>query len=189
VILVHSAFYPTKNLGALGDAGALCTNNDILADKIKALRNYGSHKKYYFKYRGTNSRLDEIQAAFLRVKLTYLDKITNHKRSLSEIYHNELDSSYIKPVRHDDFFDVYHIYNIRTKNRDKLKQVLLANGVKTEIHYPLSPNNQEAMKGIIDRYNTPISEEIHNTTLSLPISFCHSKDDIRKVCRILNSLI
>ena len=97
-----------------------------------------------------------------------------------------MESCIKKPVVDKDFFDVYHIFNIRHKNRDSLRQYLLDNEIKTEIHYPISPNNQKAMKGVIDKYKCPISEEIHNTTLSLPISAFHTKDDVKKVSEVLN---
>lgn len=183
------SFYPTKNLGALGDAGLVCTNNSELAEKIRVLRNYGSQKKYYNKYIGINSRLDEIQAAFLRIKLKYLDDINIHKRNLAEIYFDNLDLRYILPMKDKDYFDVFHIFNIRTEKRDQLKKFLKENGVGTDIHYPLAPNKQAAMKGILDDVETPIAEEIHKTTLSLPISFCHTKEDILEICKHINTFI
>ncbi len=182
----HS-FYPTKNLGALGDAGAVTTNNKELADKIKIFRNYGSEIKYYNEVVGVNSRLDELQAALLLVKLKYIDKITTHKQELASIYLKELKSDFIKPQVHADYFDVYHIFNIRHSKRDVIKEYLLKNNIKTEIHYPVAPNKQKAMLGIIDNQPTPIAEEIHQTTLSLPISYFHTKEDIYKVIEVLNS--
>lgn len=182
------SFYPTKNLGALGDAGAITTDDDLLARMFRSLRNYGSNVKYYNDELGYNSRLDEIQAAFLSTKLQILDDITSHKRELAKIYLENLDDRFIKPIVHDDYFDVYHIFNIRYSKRDELKEYLLQNGIKTEIHYPLAPHNQKAMLGIIEgKY--PISEEIHNTTLSLPISYFHTQKDILDVCKITNSFL
>lgn len=181
------SFYPTKNLGALGDAGAITTNNKDLAEKIRALRNYGSFIKYQNKYVGTNSRLDEFQAAFLRVKLHHLDEINNHKNKLAKIYFDELkDTELVLPQISKNYYSVYHIFNVRTEKRNELKQYLLNNKIKSDIHYPISPNKQEAMKGILDGFITPISEEIHNTTLSLPISYALSEEDIFEVCRIIN---
>ncbi len=180
------SFYPTKNLGALGDAGAITTNSNKLASKFKSLRNYGSAVKYYNDDLGYNSRLDEIQAGFLSIKLEVLDEITNHKRELARVYLENLDDRFIKPIVNNDYFDVYHIFNIRHKNRDELKEYLLQNDIKTEIHYPLAPHKQKAMQGII-KGEYPISEEIHNTTLSLPISYFHTKDDINKVVEVINS--
>ena len=182
----HS-FYPTKNLGALGDAGAITTNSLELADKIKVLRNYGSEVRYYNEVVGVNSRLDELQAALLLVKLKYMEQITTHKRELANIYLKELKSDFIKPQVNSDYFDVYHIFNIRHPKRDALREYLLKNEIKTEIHYPVAPNKQKAMKGIIDNQLTPIAEEIHQTTLSLPISFFHSKETIYKIVETMNS--
>jgi dTDP-4-amino-4,6-dideoxygalactose transaminase len=179
------SFYPTKNLGALGDAGAITCDDKEYQMKIKSLRNYGSHKKYYNDDLGYNSRLDEIQAGFLSIKLEILDDITNHKRELAKLYLENLDNKFIKPVVEENYFDVYHIFNIRHKNRDELKKHLLDNGVKTEIHYPLAPNKQKSMKEYIQG-EYPISQEIHNTTLSLPISYFHTKEDILKVIKITN---
>lgn len=179
------SFYPTKNLGGLGDGGAIATNDFFFYEKLQALRNYGSKVKYYNDYIGYNSRLDELQAAFLRVKLKYLDEINEHKRKLAQIYFDCLDEKFIKPVRHVDYYDVYHIYNIRHPKRDLLRKYLLENNVKTEIHYPVPPHRQKALKGIIEG-EYPISEEIHNTTLSLPISYCHKVEDIYEVCNVLN---
>jgi dTDP-4-amino-4,6-dideoxygalactose transaminase len=181
----HS-FYPTKNLGALGDAGAITTSNEELANKVKVLRNYGSKVKYYNDVVGYNSRLDELQAALLLVKLKYLNNINDHKRKLAEIYNSELKADFIKPQVSKDHFDVYHIYSIRHPKRDELKDFLLKNEIKTEIHYPVTPVKQMAMKGIIDHQRTPIAEEIHNTTLSLPISYYHSEADVKKVVEVLN---
>jgi dTDP-4-amino-4,6-dideoxygalactose transaminase len=180
------SFYPTKNLGALGDGGALITNNEFLDKKIRILRNYGSTKKYHNEIIGYNSRLDEIQAAFLNVKLKYLDKINSHKRKLAELYHHGLKNEFIKPMVDKDYYDACHIFNIRHTKRDILREFLLKNEIKTEIHYPVSPNKQIAMKGIIDHYFCPISEEIHSTTLSLPISFSHTEDDILNIIDIIN---
>ena len=179
------SFYPTKNLGALGDAGAITTNDENLAKIFRSLRNYGSAIKYYNDELGYNSRLDEIQAGFLSAKLEILDEITNHKRELAKIYIENLDDRFIKPVVDRDYFDVYHIFNVRHKNRDELKNYLLKNEVKTEIHYPLPPHRQKSMQGIIEG-QYPISEEIHNTTLSLPISYFHKEEDILKICDIMN---
>jgi len=180
------SFYPSKNLGALGDAGAITTDDEYLNKKIKSLRNYGSSTKYYNNDLGYNSRLDELQAGFLSAKLKILDAINNHKRKLAKVYIENLNDKFIKPIVHQDFYDVYHIFNIRCDKRDKLRDYLLENGIKTGLHYPIPPSKQKAMKGLIgDDY--PITEEIHNTTLSLPISYFHTKKDCLKVCKIMNS--
>jgi len=181
----HS-FYPTKNLGALADAGMVTCNEELLREKIFSLRNYGSKIKYQNEYIGYNSRLDEIQAAFLSIKLKKLDEINSHKRKLATLYHEGLKEDFIKPQIHPDFFDVYHIYNIRHTKRDLIKQFLLQKGILTEIHYPIPPNKQKAMKGILDKEATPISEKIHNTTLSLPISYYHTEEDVFKVIETIN---
>lgn len=182
----HS-FYPTKNLGALGDSGAITTNEEKYAKRLRRLRNYGSDIKYKNEEIGFNSRLHELQAAMLCVKLKYLEVITTHKRKLADIYQNNLKDAFIKPIKDEDYFDVYHIYNIRHSKRDLLRGYLLENGIKTEIHYPIAPNRQKAMKGILDHLETPIAEEIHQTTLSLPISFGTTEDEVLRVCEVMNS--
>ena len=179
------SFYPTKNLGALGDAGALTTDNQTQADIALKLRNYGSSIKYKNDIAGYNSRLDEIQAAFLRSKLQHLDAITAHKRMLAALYHEGLKQDFVKPIVEDGYFDVYHIYNIRHEKRDQLKEYLLSKGILTEIHYPIPPNKQLAMHGILEG-PTPIADEIHKTTLSLPISTIHTPEQIMYVIDILN---
>ena len=180
------SFYPTKNLGGLGDAGAIVTNNETLADKLRYLRNYGSKQKYVNKYIGYNSRLDEIQAAVLRVKLKYLDKITNHKRMLADIYFNNLSPKLILPSRSNHEFDVFHIFAIRHKLRDDLKAWLLQCNIKTEIHYPIPPHSQTAMRDQIHG-DYPVSDEIHKTILSLPISYSTTAADAIKVCDAVNN--
>lgn len=163
------SFYPTKNLGALGDAGAVTTDQEELAISIRRLRNYGSDVKYYNEVVGFNSRLQEFQAAFLSVKLKHLSDITHYKRKLASLYHEHLKDDFIKPVVDSDYYDVYHIYNIRHPKRDELRAYLLKNEIKTEIHYPVPPHKQKAMEGIISSHHFPISEEIHRTTLSLSL--------------------
>ena len=179
------SFYPTKNLGALGDAGAITTGDSDKNEMFRTLRNYGSKIKYQNDYIGYNSRLYEIQAALLSVKLKYLDEINQHKRNLANIYLTELKDDFIKPVVSSDYFDVYHIFNIRHPKRDELRDFLLKNGIKTDVHYPIPPHKQKAMEGIIEG-EFPLSEEIHKTTLSLPISYGHTLDDIYKVIEVLN---
>lgn len=179
------SFYPTKNLGAIGDAGAVVTDDDALANRLRHTRNYGSKQKYVNEYVGTNSRLDELQAAFLRVKLRQLDAMTEHKRALAQIYFAELPEWMIKPVCRQDEYDVYHIYGIRHPQRDALRAWLLENGVKTEVHYPIPPHRQKAMQGIISG-SYPIAEELHATELSLPISVGHTLEQVKKVCAFLN---
>lgn len=179
------SFYPTKNLGALGDAGTVVTNNQVYMSKLRMLRNYGSKKKYHNEYIGLNSRLDELQAAFLRIKLKLLDKINRHKRKLATIYLDELKEDFVLPVVDDNYKDVYHIFNIRHPKRDKLKDYLLKQGIKTEIHYPVPPHRQKALS-FLSALSFPLSEEIHRTTLSLPVSYCHTEKDIYRVVEVLN---
>jgi dTDP-4-amino-4,6-dideoxygalactose transaminase len=180
------SFYPTKNLGALGDAGAIVTNDDELADHLRHIRNYGSKEKYLNRYIGANSRLDEIQAAFLRVKLKYLDSMTEHKRNLAKIYFDNLPEWLVQPHRRDDEYDVFHIFGVRHRARNSLRQYLLENQIGTEIHYPTPPHRQEAMRKILIG-NYPIADELHATELSLPISIGHRPEDILRVCEVVKN--
>ncbi|KQC10669.1 MAG: aminotransferase [Smithella sp. SDB] len=180
------SFYPTKNLGALGDAGAIVTNDPELAAQAKIFRNYGSGIKYYNEVVGYNSRLDELQAAFLSVKLKKLDKINNHKRKLATIYLKKIREDFIKPVVQKDYHDIYHIFNIRHHQRDKLKKYLMDQGIKTEIHYPVPPHKQKALRDLLGNRSYPVSEAIHASTLSLPISYGHTQKDIYEVAEKIN---
>jgi dTDP-4-amino-4,6-dideoxygalactose transaminase len=179
------SFYPTKNLGALGDAGAIVTDDDALADRLRHIRNYGSGQKYVNKYVGANSRLDELQAALLRVKLRHLDEMNLHKRRLADIYFKNLPEHIAKPVQLNDEYDVFHIFAIRHPRRDELRAWLLENSIKTEVHYPIPPHRQMAMTGILNG-NYPVAEELHTTELSLPISFGHQETDITRICECIN---
>jgi dTDP-4-amino-4,6-dideoxygalactose transaminase len=181
------SFYPTKNLGALGDAGAITTNDAALADKLLYLRNYGSKEKYYNKYVGYNSRLDELQAAFLRIKLQSLDDINKHKRNLAKQYLAGIkNNKIILPTVDDVFFDVYHIFCVQTENRKALRDYLEINNIKTEIHYPVAPHKQAGYASVFNGLSFPISEKLHDTVLSLPISYFHSVDDVNIVINVLN---
>ncbi|MDD2793538.1 MAG: DegT/DnrJ/EryC1/StrS family aminotransferase [Sediminibacterium sp.] len=186
-ILSAFSFYPSKNLGALGDAGAVLTNNDPLKTELQMLRNYGSQKKYYNERIGYNSRLDELQAIFLQVKLAGLEQINRHKRKLAGLYLSQLKSDFILPVAEEGYEDVYHIFNIRHPERDRLRSYLLQNGIGTEIHYPVPPHRQNALKDLLQGAEFPISDQIHATTLSLPVSCCHSEADIERVIAVLNA--
>jgi dTDP-4-amino-4,6-dideoxygalactose transaminase len=180
------SFYPTKNLGALGDGGAITTNDSELNEVFRSLRNYGSKQKYYNERIGFNSRLDELQAAFLRIKLQKLDDINDHKRKLAKIYLENLKSDFILPVVQKGFHDVYHIFAIRHEKRNELKEFLLKNEIGTEIHYPVPPAEQKALEGILDKTHFPIAKEIHQTILSLPISYFHTEKDILRVIEVMN---
>jgi len=181
------SFYPTKNLGALGDAGAITTNDDALAEKLLSLRNYGSKKKYENDHIGFNSRLDEMQAAFLRKKLLKLDDTNQHKNKLASIYNSKLDDRFIKPVAETENYDVFHIYNIRCSKRDELKSYLNDKGIGTEIHYPTPPHKQPGYRQLFAGQTFPLSEEIHATTLSLPISYCHTEEQVNYVADCVNN--
>ncbi|AIT09025.1 aminotransferase [Candidatus Francisella endociliophora] len=181
------SFYPGKNLGALGDAGAVTTNDKVLADTISALANYGSHKKYKNLYKGTNSRLDEIQAAMLGVKLRYLDKDIEYRRNIAKYYLSNINNQEIilPKIRNKDSH-VWHVFVIRTENRDRLQKYLLEKGIQTVIHYPIAPHHQDAYKEW-NNDNYPISEQIHNQVLSLPIGQHLSMIDIEKIVKEINT--
>ena len=180
------SFYPGKNLGALGDGGAVTTNDDELAQTIRALGNYGSHKKYENLYKGVNSRLDEMQAAMLRVKLCYLDSEISHRQEIASYYLNEIvNDNIILPEYKNSKNHAWHLFVIRTDVRVELQKYLLDNGIQTLIHYPLPPHKQEAYKEWKNQ-SYPISEKIHDEVLSLPISGIQSLEDTNKVVEIIN---
>lgn len=180
------SFYPGKNLGCIGDGGCITTNDDELAQKIKALRNYGSHIKYHNLYQGSNSRLDEIQAAILSVKLLGLDKDNERRKEISKYYRENIkNSKIILPKCYDEKSHVWHIFAIRTTARDELQEYLKENDIQTLIHYPIPPHKQPAYK----EWNNlcyPITEEIHKTILSIPISPVMEDDEVNKVTEIIN---
>ncbi len=180
------SFYPGKNLGALGDAGAVTTNDDELSNVIRALGNYGSYEKYENIYRGTNSRLDEMQAAILRVKLRYLDKETEKRREIARFYlDNITNQNIILPTFHKVNNHVWHLFVIRTKKRNQLQKYLLDNGIQTLIHYPLPPHKQVAYS-MWNECNFPITERIHEEVLSLPISPIQSLEDTKLIVKVIN---
>ncbi len=179
------SFYPTKNLGAAGDAGAIVTNDDTLADRLRHTRNYGSKQKYVNEYVGINSRLDEMQAALLRVKLRHLDAMTQHKRALADTYLSLLPTWLTLPRRLADEYDVFHIFGVRYSRRDQLRQWLLERGIKTEVHYPIAPHRQKAMVGILSG-DWPIADQLHSTELSLPISVGHTFEEIQDICNTIH---
>jgi dTDP-4-amino-4,6-dideoxygalactose transaminase len=186
------SFYPGKNLGAMGDAGAITTNNDELADVCRALGNYGSHKKYENIYKGYNSRLDEIQAAVLRVKLKHLDDDNQKRREVAQYYIENINNeNIILPTFRNSSFvisnlsHVWHLFVIRTKERDKLQKYLTENGIQTLIHYPIPPHKQKAYKEWND-LSFPITEQICKEVLSLPISPVINNDELEKMLNIIN---
>src|SRR3989339_1083127 len=175
------SFYPSKNLGAIGDAGAVTTNDTELAEIVRALRNYGSHEKYHNKYKGVNSRLDEIQAAILSVKLKYLDKENNRRREIANMYcKNIKNNNMILPMASDELAHVWHLFVIRTKEREKFVKYMSDNGIGTLIHYPIPPHKQNAYREWSDESH-PISEEIHNTIVSLPLSPAMKNNEVLTV--------
>ena len=181
------SFYPGKNLGALGDAGAIATNDEDLYLRAKALANYGSDRKYHHIYKGLNSRLDEIQAAVLDVKLPHLDKDNARRREIAAYYRSHITNpKIILPQTYDENAAVWHVFVVRTKERDAFQQYLSDNGVQTIIHYPCPPHKQLAYKEW-NNLSYPISEEIHNTIISLPISPVMTDDEVEKVVEIVNA--
>ena len=182
------SFYPGKNLGALGDAGAVTCKDDLFAKTIRALANYGSEEKYVNKYQGLNSRLDEIQASVLDVKLKYIDADNDKRRKMAEKYVAGIKNDKIilpilpsQPKEH-----VYHLFVIRTSKRDKLQKYLTENEIQTLIHYPTPPHKQKAYK-YYNHLSFPITEKIHDEVLSLPISPVMEEGEVKKVIEILNS--
>lgn len=182
----HS-FYPGKNLGAFGDAGAVTTNNQELASVVRSLANYGSTKKYVFDYQGLNSRLDEIQAAVLNVKLRHLDEDTKLRRKIAKYYiENIKHPDIILPVVKDWDAHVFHIFPIRTSRRDELQKYLSDNGVQTLIHYPIPPHKQACYAGW-NSLTFPITELIHTQELSLPISQMITEEETKVVVDFINN--
>ena len=182
----HS-FYPGKNLGALGDGGAVTTNDPELANCVRALANYGSQRKYVFKYCGRNSRLDEIQAAILSVKLRHLDDDNRRRQQIAHYYYEHISNPLITlPRLLPDENNVYHIFPILCPERDRLQQYLTARGIQTLIHYPIPPHKQECYKAW-NHWHLPVSEKIHQQELSIPISQVLTDKDMHDVTNALNS--
>jgi dTDP-4-amino-4,6-dideoxygalactose transaminase len=181
------SFYPGKNLGALGDGGSVTCQDDLLANTIRALANYGSNQKYVNIYQGLNSRLDEIQAAVLDVKLKYLDKENEIRRAIAERYIREIhnDKVILPQVPDDKTEHVWHVFVVRCLERDSLQKFLSDKGVQSLIHYPIPPHKQSAYKSWNDD-RFPLSEEIHNQVLSLPISPILTEDEVGEVIHIVN---
>lgn len=182
----HS-FYPGKNLGALGDAGAVTTNNAELASVVRALANYGSQRKYVFKYVGLNSRMSEIDAAVLDAKLKYLDEDNRKRQNLAALYYEKINNPLITlPLRLPDENNVYHQFPIFTERRDELQNFLKEKGIQTLIHYPIPPHKQECYSEW-GRLSFPISEKIHSQELSIPMNQSISFSDAEIVISIVNS--
>lgn len=180
------SFYPGKNLGSLGDAGAVLTNDESLSKVIQSLRNYGSEKKYHNEFIGINSRLDEIQAAFLNTKLPNLDKENDRRKEIAKRYNEGILNEKISlPIGESFKNHVFHLYVIRTKNRNDLQDFLKLNGVETLIHYPIPPHKQEAFRHWNSK-SFPITEKIHDEVLSLPISPVMTDDEVDHVIKTLN---
>lgn len=186
------SFYPGKNLGALGDAGAITTNDDELAQTLRALRNYGSHEKYKNLYQGVNSRLDEIQAAMLSVKLKYLDAQTAHRRQIAQMYMEGIKNTAItlplpggtSPLTLESH--VWHLFVVRCEQREVLQQHLAANGIQTLIHYPIPPHQQQAYAQW-NKFSFPLTEQIHQQVLSLPMGPTMTREEAAQVVAVCNS--
>jgi dTDP-4-amino-4,6-dideoxygalactose transaminase len=184
------SFYPGKNLGALGDAGAITTNDDELIATIKALHNYGSQVKYEHLYKGINSRLDDLQAAFLSIKLKNLDTDNQRRREVAHFYCNNIKNTQVKlPSQNknicQDLSHVWHVFAVRIANRNKFREYLLSNGIQTVIHYPVPPHKQPAYKEW-NSFQLPVSELIHHQIISLPISPVITDSELNFIVETIN---
>jgi len=186
------SFYPGKNLGALGDAGAITTNDTNLAQVIRALGNYGSQQKYIHEFKGLNSRMDELQAAFLTVKLKHLDSENKKRNQIAKLYCKNINNpkiivpNYNFDPDNSDLMHVWHLFVIQCKERDRLQEYLTENGIQTLIHYPIPPHKQSCYSAW-NNLNLPITEKIHREVLSLPISPVINEKDINKVISAINT--
>ncbi|MDP4240552.1 MAG: DegT/DnrJ/EryC1/StrS family aminotransferase [Bacteroidota bacterium] len=185
------SFYPGKNLGALGDSGAVTTNDDELATMVRALANYGSRHKYINEYQGLNSRMDEIQAAILDVKLRHTDSGNQRRREIADYYCNHIKNPNIfLPIVNCQLSTVnchvWHIFVIRCSERDRLQQYMTDNGVQTLIHYPIPPHKQGAY-ATLNNMSFPVTEQIHSEVLSLPISPVMEMEEVKKICELINN--
>lgn len=186
------SFYPGKNLGALGDSGAITTNNNELAEMVRALGNYGSKVKYMHDYQGLNSRLDEIQAAFLDVKLKYIDAENNRRREIAQYYCENIKNGLIvlpsQSLNHtilQSLNHVWHVFVIRSKQREKLQNFLINKGIQSLIHYPIAPHNQKAYSNF-NALNLPITQSLQDEVLSLPISSVLAEEEFDHVINTIN---
>lgn len=181
------SFYPGKNLGALGDGGAITTNDNTLAEVLFSLRNYGSSKKYNNDFIGINSRLDELQAAFLNIKLPHLNTENETRKKIAKRYLSEINNKKIElPICNNFNEHVFHLFVIRTENRNDLQEYLNSNGIETVIHYPIPPHKQKALQDY-NHLNLPITEKIHREVLSLPMSSVLIETEITHIITTLNS--
>lgn len=182
------SFYPGKNLGALGDAGAVTTNDETLAKTIRALANYGSNQKYINIYQGLNSRLDEIHAAVLGVKLKYIDQENDIRKNIAKKYITSIKNSkiHLPEMPENEEEHVWHLFVIRTSNREKIQNYLADNGIQTLIHYPIPPHKQKAYT-IYNHLSFPITEQIHEEVLSLPISPVMKDEEVEHIIKVLNN--
>ena len=180
----HS-FYPGKNLGALGDAGAVTTDDEQLAQTIRSLANYGSARKYEFTFKGKNSRMDEIHAAVLNVKLPYLDKENQRRKQIAKAYLEGINNPQIRLIKDNDRDNVYHIFPILCPSRNRLQQYLKDNGIETMIHYPIPPHQQEAYKEWNEQHY-PITEFIHQQELSLPCNPTMTDEEVYQIIDSIN---
>lgn len=183
------SFYPGKNLGCLGDGGCVTTNDDELAYRIRAIANYGSDYKYHHIFKGTNSRLDEIQAAVLDIKLKHLDEDNKRRREIAKFYRENIKNpNIILPQLKEEENHVWHIFAVRVNDRDKLKKYLEDNGIETNIHYPTAPHKQECYKEL-EHLSFPVSEKIHKQVLSLPISPVLTRNEVMQVVEVINGYL
>ncbi len=183
------SFYPTKNLGALGDAGLITTNKKYFYKKLIEMRNYGFRKKNYSNLIGINSRLDDFHALFLNEKLKKLDEMNKHKIKLAKIYDKLLSNKLKKPLITYDKTNIFHIYPVRFRRRNDLINFLSKKKIQVLCHYPVPPHKQNSLKKFFNNQKYPISDQIHKTVMSLPISFSHSEKDVRYVCKIINKFL
>ncbi len=184
------SFYPTKNLGAIGDGGAVVTNDKLVAEKISMLHNGHQTTKYYHTAVGYNSRLDEMQAAILRIKLRQLDKFIQKRQTIAQWYNQEINNPKIKkPVIQGNRRHVFHLYVIQTQQRDALQKQLAAAGIITQVHYPWPLHKLPAFKFLRRRYHLPISERLSRQSLSLPMYPGLTQTDVKRICTIINQII
>jgi dTDP-4-amino-4,6-dideoxygalactose transaminase len=182
------SFYPSKNLGALGDAGAITTNDDVLADRLRALRNYGSVQKYVNIYAGYNSRLDELQAAILSAKLPALDSENERRRTLARLYLTGITNpDVVLPPADQVDQDVWHLFVIRHPRRDAMRVYLQERGVATDVHYPIPPHHQQAYTQFA-HLSLPVSEQLHREVISLPLNPTLTDTDVMYIIDIINSM-